>query len=184
MSTVTRVSTFAAGSILLVSLLYLGSTYVARVFAQPGFSLTSSPGNLPPHASTVPLFPPTHIAIPAIGVFLPIKGANVTGNQWDTYPDSVSWLQTSATPGSSGNIILFGHNLKRLLGSLPYVQIGAKIQLTTDSGSYLYRIVEKIEVDPTDLSLVKNSANRLTIYTCSGAFDSKRFFVIAEPIFN
>ena len=157
------------------SSIYLVLNWGPYIFRQPLFlSLTSK-------SNKKVLEVPRAIRFPTLDMGQKIKPAGVVGNQWDTYEDAVSWLNTSAMLKSGGNIVLFGHNKKHLLGKMRDLQVGDPIVLTAGLDTKSYRVTQKIEVEPQELKYVLNREDRLTIYTCSGPFDSLRLFVIAVP---
>ena len=101
-------------------------------------------------------------------------------------PDIIGWLDSSAAPGESGNALLVGHR--------DYTDINGKvgygvcweldksrlrdviIVIDTDSElAYVYEIIEKVTVDPTDRSsreyLKQTEEPVVTLITCNGSFD-------------
>jgi LPXTG-site transpeptidase (sortase) family protein len=82
-----------------------------------------------------------------------------------------------------GNIVLYAHNRKDLFGPIVKLEKGRLIILNSNNLQQKYEVIEAFEASPTDIHLIQNQdENLLTMYTCSGWFDSKRFFVIAKPI--
>jgi LPXTG-site transpeptidase (sortase) family protein len=112
----------------------------------------------------------------------PIRPAAVVGNQWDTYDTAVSWLSTSAAPLTGGNIVLFGHNTQKLFGILKQLKRGDLLTVTTQERVIPYRVYESVEVMPSNITYITSDIDRLTMYTCSGPFDSRRLFVLARPL--
>ncbi len=126
---------------------------------------------------------PVMIKINSIGILLPVVASEIQNNTWETTSDGVSFLKTSAKPGSTGNSVFYGHNWSSILGNLPKTNIGDTIEITMDTGKKLMYIVEYTAVvDPTQTSVVNDVGDeRLTIYTCAGFLDTKRFVVVAKP---
>ncbi len=124
---------------------------------------------------------PIGIVIPSIGVSLPIFPAIILSDSWPTTDKGVSYLTSSPLPGSKGNSVLYAHNWPNLLGKLPQVKPGDKITIigennTTSSFSVVYTAT----VDPSNESILAPSTDtRITLYTCTGLFDTKRFVVVA-----
>jgi LPXTG-site transpeptidase (sortase) family protein len=127
--------------------------------------------------------PPTLVGLPSLNVYVPIETGTIHNGIWSVSNKAVSHLQQSASPGQSGNIVLYGHNTPNMLGTLPRIQIGDPIHITTHDGKLHNYIVESIStVLPTDIGVVMpTETEQLTLYTCTGLFDSKRFIVKAVP---
>lgn len=103
---------------------------------------------------------------------------------WTISPDQASYLASSARPSQSGNIIIYGHNKREILGNIRALQGGEQITLTLQNGSRRkYQVVNIAEVKPSETSLLlPTSQETLTLYTCSGPLDSLRFVVQAKPL--
>lgn len=97
-----------------------------------------------------------------------------------------AFLNLSAKPEENGNIIIFGHNKKSILGEIRYLKGNEIIILTTNNGSkYMYQIEEMAEVSPSQIKYLEpTKTETLTIYTCSGFFDKNRFIVRAKRVLN
>lgn len=106
--------------------------------------------------------------------------------EWTISPDKVSYLINSARPGEMGNIILYGHNRRSILGNIRALKGGEQITLTLNNGVKRVYLVKKItEVSPAQTELLLPTATEiLTLYTCSGPLDSRRFVVQASPLPN
>ncbi len=125
---------------------------------------------------------PKGIIIFSQNVWLPIVESSINNNVWETSPIAVSHLSNSTNPGNIGNAIFYGHNWPNLLGNLYKTKPGDQIQIVYSDNSRIDFEIDFIqEVSPTDVSILENTKDiRLTIFTCSGLFDSKRFVVIAK----
>lgn len=107
---------------------------------------------------------------------------NKTKNTWDVSDSHLNYIKASPViklPVSSfsGNIIVYGHNTKKLLGSLKNSDSGTIVELYTSDGyrlSYIYynRTVTK----PSDTSILyrKSKEPNLSIITCTGRFNQNR----------
>lgn len=104
-------------------------------------------------------------------------------NNWTISGDKTSYLDQSARPKESGNIILYGHNTRKILGNIRALKGGEEVALTTEDGStHLYEVSEIHEVEPNQTKFLEpTSEETLTLYTCSGFLDQKRFIVRAIP---
>lgn len=111
-----------------------------------------------------------------------VESGYVNGN-WIVSPDNANHVYQSAIPGTPGNIIIYAHNTASLFGPLRGVKKGEIIHLTTTTGTqYTYVVTTVIEVNPSETSLLKPTVSEtLTLYTCSGILDSKRFVIRAVP---
>lgn len=124
---------------------------------------------------------PINILIPSLGLNLPIIPANLSAGKWEATTKGISYLVTSPIPGEIGNSILYGHNWPTLLGSLPKLQKEDKIQIYFSDGSirdFSVQLTSTVNPDQTHILEPAND-QRLTLYTCTGFLDSKRFVVTA-----
>lgn len=126
---------------------------------------------------------PTHIFIPWNTDADITPGIYQNGN-WTVSPDQVTHLTSSAMPGQAGNIILYGHNKREILGNIRVLKGGEPITLTLSDGSVRQYLVESaVEVAPTQASLLLPTPDEtLTLFTCSGPLDSRRYVVRATPL--
>ena len=126
---------------------------------------------------------PAHIFI-KWRVDIDIEPAVYDNGNWTISPDQASYLLSSARVGESGNIVIYGHNKRSILGNIRVLKGGEIITLTTREGKqYDYQVTQVKEVDPSDTALIQPTSEEvLTIYTCSGLLDSQRFVVRALPI--
>jgi len=124
---------------------------------------------------------PLNIEIPRLNLNLPIKEATVSANDWQVYADSVSWLKGSGNL-EMGNLVLYGHNTKVMLGPIIQLGIGDQIILKGSSGEKIYVVEKSYQSTRWDLTAINAKQDQLTIYTCSGWFDANRWFVIAKPL--
>jgi LPXTG-site transpeptidase (sortase) family protein len=127
---------------------------------------------------------PVNIAIPTLNLNVPISEAAIQNGIWQTHESNVTHLNISASPGQSGNIILYGHNTEAILGKLSQTKIGDKIILTTKltPTKHIYTINNIQIVSPDDLASVQPSQTEiLTLYTCVGWLDNQRLIIQAIP---
>lgn len=126
---------------------------------------------------------PTHIYIEWF-VDVAIDPAAYLEGDWTISPNNASYLASSARPGQEGNIILYGHNTRGILGNIRALKGGETLTLTlSDDTTREYQVVSLTQVSPTTLDLLlPTDSEVLTIYTCSGFLDSQRTVVRATPI--
>lgn len=126
---------------------------------------------------------PTHISSPW-RLDVAIDPAIFQEGEWSISPDHASYLTSSARPGERGNIIIYGHNTRDILGNLRALKGGETITLTLSDHTTRDYLVETVtEVSPTRVDLLApTNTETLTLYTCSGILDSQRFVVRATPL--
>lgn len=124
---------------------------------------------------------PVILRISSLDIDLPIYESEIKDKKWEVSNKGVSFLKSSVLPGDKGNSILYGHNWTNLLGNLTKIKTGEVIEIVFSDNTKKEFVVTLIqEVDPDDISILNNTNdNRVTIYTCSGFLDSKRFVVVA-----
>lgn len=136
----------------------------------PSSSFTSSAGTFP-----------REIIIASLSIRLPVYPAQIENNKWEATTKGVSYLVTSPVPGEVGNSILYGHNWNSLLGRLPSIKPGEEIKIVYDDKTIKTFVIQYTSiVDPSAAEILASSGDsRITLYTCSGFLDSKRFVVTA-----
>lgn len=126
---------------------------------------------------------PTMIQIPSLHLTIPIIPSKVTGHVWETTDKGVSYATSTPIPGEKGNSIIYGHNFTNILGNLPKIAPHATITVVFSDHTQETFVVDKAAtVTPDNTEVLKSSDTPvLTIYTCTGFLDSKRFVVRAIP---
>lgn len=124
---------------------------------------------------------PTELVIGNLNIDLPIVPAQINNGKWEATTKGVSYLKSSALPGETGNSIIYGHNWSNLLGRLVEAKPNQQIIVRYDNGLVRYFKIKSTQVvSPSNTSILAASDDqRLTVYTCTGLFDSKRFVVVA-----
>lgn len=128
---------------------------------------------------------PVKIEIPSLNISLPITVSTISEKGiWEISEAGASFLGSSGVPGSDTNTVIYGHNKKYLFGSLVSLKTGDKIFIQSEDGIQHQYIVEETKtVSPNEISVVlPTDEERLTVYTCTGFLDSKRFVVRAKPV--
>ena len=128
---------------------------------------------------------PTRISIRNL-VNVGVEEAVVADNTWYVSSSSATHVAQSANPGESGNIIIYGHNRRDILGNIRSLNGDEKVTVTTDDGAqHEYKIIAFYEVDPEQVQfLAPTTDETLTIYTCSGLLEQNRFIIRAVPTTN
>jgi len=141
------------------------SFYNARIL-----SFTSTPQSSTTNVQTINREDelPIHLTIPSINIDLPIESGSIKDGVWQISYENATFLDSSAEPGTGGNIVIYGHNKKKIFGNLPYITKGARITLTAKNGkTFDYEVESKIYVKPDRVDLVSPLDHEiLTIYTC------------------
>lgn len=124
---------------------------------------------------------PTSIEIPKIQIYLPLIPSKIENGKWETTTAGVSYLVSSPIPGQLGNSILYGHNWTSILGKLPQVRPGDEIIIRYDNQTSKTFVIDTTAViSPTQIGILDQTDDRrITIYTCTGFLDTKRFVAVA-----
>lgn len=124
---------------------------------------------------------PTRLEIPDLNISLPVTPATITDGKWETTRSGVSFLTSSSAPGTRGNSVFYGHNTPALLGKLSRVKPGQEVNVVRQDGSQItYTVQFTAIVTPNQTHILDQTEDdRLTIFTCAGLFDQKRFVAVA-----
>jgi LPXTG-site transpeptidase (sortase) family protein len=137
--------------------------------------------NIPVTNKSLSKILPVRITIQSVKIDNGVYPSKIVNKQWETTDKGVSYLASSPVPGVMGNSILYGHNWHSILGNLTKVKPGQKIKITYNSGETKTFVVKfTLVVDPNEEQVLDATKDqRITIYTCTGFLDSKRFVAIA-----
>jgi LPXTG-site transpeptidase (sortase) family protein len=126
---------------------------------------------------------PTHISIKWF-VDVDIDDSVIHDGDWTISEKTASHLTESANPGEKGNIIIYGHNTRQILGNIRALTGKELIRVQTADGvEHHYKIISLQEVDDKQINFLKQTDEEiLTLYTCSGFWDKQRFVVQAVPV--
>lgn len=157
----------------------------------------STPKDITPASEkTEPLYQDFHLVIPSLDISAPIN-ADVNGKEKDAYfkalETGVAHYAGTKKPGEGGNVFIFGHSsyyfwkpgeYKEIFQTLPNIKEGDEIDIWWQSKNYKYKVSQTKVVEPTDVSVLKPTADeQLTLMTCvPPGTAEKRLIVIAEPI--
>jgi LPXTG-site transpeptidase (sortase) family protein len=125
---------------------------------------------------------PVSIAIPAIGVDVPIRAVGLEADGQLQIPDEteVGWYGLGSSPGEPGSSVLAGHvSWNRTTGPffrLAEVEPGATIDVgLADGGTRTYAVVERAQYPkrelPADRIWAADGPETLVLITCGGAFN-------------
>lgn len=123
------------------------------------------------------------IQIPKIKVDLPVY----FGATLEILKNGVGHDSGSYFPGEGGSIIYMGHNSKEVFRDFSKLQIGNKITITTNYGTFNYKIYDMKVIEETDVEAlpVQKEKEILMIYTCyplnNIGYAKQRYVVYAGP---
>ena len=125
---------------------------------------------------------PEKIIISKVGIDLFVSSAKVVKNNWEVSTEGASYLLGSAIPGKESNVVIYGHNKNHLFGPIRWLEKDEEIKIINKKGEeFIYKIVETKTVSPETIEVLAPTQDAtLTLYTCTGLLDRKRFIVIAK----
>ena len=98
----------------------------------------------------------------------------------------------TAEPGQKGNAFLTGHSsnvfwemsdYNTVFALLPKIEVGADLYVTHDLTEYHYRVIDKKEVQPTDVSALEQGSDyKLTLVTCTPVGTAFRRLVVTAEL--
>lgn len=126
---------------------------------------------------------PILLEIKRLGISTPVETQEINASIWPETDRGITFVKGTAIPGAVGNSVFYGHNWSSLLGRLPNARIGDEVIVTMDNGSTRSFVITKTKiVSPNDTEVLDNTSSpRITLYTCTGFLDTKRFVAFAQP---
>ena len=127
---------------------------------------------------------PTRILIPNQNIDLEIIPALIKDGVWETSDEKATHLATSMRPKEGGNIVIYGHNRKKIFAALHSVSRGQVISVVNhENEKFDYQVTQVQVVNPDQIEMVlPTNHEELTVYTCTGWFDSQRLVIKALPL--
>lgn len=126
--------------------------------------------------------PPEKIIIPSLAINLKVEEAKIKDGFWETSETNASHGQGTANPGEKGNMVIFAHAREGLFLPLKDIKEKDTIYVLSKDKWYEYEVVEIKSVAPTQIEVIAPTPDEtLTLYTCTGFFDSQRLIVRAKP---
>ncbi len=124
---------------------------------------------------------PVRISIPSLNIDNAVFPASIKKGNWEATTKGISYLSSTPVPGQSGNSILYGHNWPSILGNLTKIKPGEKIEIVMNTGGRkVFTVKFTSVVDPSQTHILSQTTDaRITLYTCTGFLDSKRFVATA-----
>jgi LPXTG-site transpeptidase (sortase) family protein len=127
---------------------------------------------------------PERIVIEKVEIDLPVVYAPLVNGTWDVTPKAANYAEgTSLINDKEGNVGIFGHARADAFLRIKDIVPGDIITLTWVSGKAVYKVVAVDTVSPDNVEVFYPVSHPvLTLTTCDGRFDEKRFMVRAELI--
>lgn len=125
---------------------------------------------------------PQRVAIPTLGINIPISEGGVVNGEWILSETTVLFLPTSGSLGEGYNTILYAHKRSGLFLNLKNIKRGAEIFIQDTNGqNFTYRVYFIERVKASEVSKLKSGIkDTLTLFTCDGLFDELRLIVKAK----
>ncbi len=141
--------------------------------------------------STLDLMPPNenadgHLIIPTIGV----NGPVILSDTQSALNKGFWHIPGSAVPGQHGNIVVSSHRwLYRPPNPVTFyrideVKIGDPVYYNFDKKRYTYQVTETKVVDPTDVHILDQNEDKLTLFTCHPLFSTKQRYVVIAKLLS
>jgi sortase A len=138
---------------------------------------TSTPTRPAPAETVAVPTPPriaTRLVIPSLSIDAPVVEVPIVDSRWDVsiIQHEIGHLEATAGVGEKGNMVLAGHVTLRSGGGpflhLFKLQPGDIAVVYAGSERFEYRVMDKRQVSPEDLSVVQPSSEpTLSLLTCS-----------------
>lgn len=171
------------GGLIVVGIILISLWGVHRYFYNQSIALSDALiASYANQQQSIPV--PIHISV-GDSVSLPVvESGRLPDGTWAVSDTSANHVRQSANPGEEGNIIIYAHNLDRLFGKIQWINKGTIVRIrTTDGALYSYQVISTSIVYPSQTQLLLPTKHEtLTLYTCTGLFDSQRFVVQAVPV--
>ena len=122
------------------------------------------------------------LTISSISVNLPIY----FGSSDDILKKGIGTYSGYYLPGEGGSILMMGHNWSNFLRRLGELETGDKIKITTNYGTYTYKVYKTKIIEETDWNSLPLQSDEeiLMLYTCypfdNTSYTTKRYVVYAK----
>lgn len=181
-----------------------------RVAAEPETALTAFEGETVAedgllNLALIPTSYENRLSIPSLDINAPIVEPTLgvdalVAKDWNTLEDQIrsTLLQGivhypgTAKPGKVGNAFFTGHSsnvfwepspYNTVFALLPKIEVGADVYITYDQKEFHYRVTDKYEVEPTDVSILKQGDEEtLTLVTCTPVGTTLRRLVVTAEL--
>ncbi len=157
---------------------------LSALFTSP--LLASFPNDLPKKVEVnKPQFEyPAKISVERVINDILVIPVEVHGNSWPLTDEAALYMANSGKVKMRGNIVIYGHNSPKIFGLLVKSKLGDTIIITTNLNEQLAYKIDAIKfVPPQDVSILTQDENaKITLYTCTGFWDSQRLVITGNKI--
>ena len=184
------------GIVILIFLFGFFNEVIIAPFIQPSRAEASTP--LIVSSSSIAATSQPEVIIPKINVEIPVNYSETTTNEANIENDLESGIvhyPTTTVPGENGNAAFFGHSSNNIFNKGKYkfafvllhtLVTGDTFYLTYNSKVYVYKVVTKTVVDPSEVGVLNAVAGQTataTLITCDPPGTSlKRLVVVGQQI--
>lgn len=187
----------SVGSVVLLVFLFgfFNERFIAP-FITPSRTVSSTPIIIDPDATKVS--DEAKVIIPKINVEIPVvydEKSLAEDDFQDALEKGVVHYATTSMPGEKGNSVIFGHSSNNIFNSGKYkfafvllnrMEQGDTFMLHKDGIRYVYKVIDKKVVSPTDFSVLEPVPGKkatVSLITCDPPGTTlKRLVVIGEQI--
>lgn len=183
-------------AVLVVFLFGFFNEVIIAPFIQPNSHANATPVILDP--SNVPIGSQPEVIIPKINVEIPVDYSQTTTNESqieNALNSGVVHYPTTVLPGQKGNAAFFGHSSNNIFNPGKYkfafvllheLVPGDTFYLTKDGKAYVYKVISKNIVPPTQVSVLDDIPGQTataTLITCDPPGTSlNRLVVVGEQV--
>lgn len=190
---------FGLGMGLIVMIIFLFGFFneiVIAPFIQPSRAAASTP--LIVSSSSIAATAQPEVIIPKINVEIPVNYGGTTTNEASIENDlesGVVYYPTTSKPGQNGNAAFFGHSSNNIFNKGKYkfafvllhtLVPGDTFYLTYNSKIYVYKVISKTVVEPSQVEVLNPVAGQTataTLITCDPPGTSlRRLVVVGQQI--
>lgn len=124
------------------------------------------------------------LEIPNIGINIPVY----QGDTLDIIQYGAGHFSGSYFPGEGGSVVLAAHNSRQHFMYLPHLDLGAKIIVHTNYGTFTYELTDAKVIRDNDMASIpiQTEEEILMLYTCwpttTVGFKSKRYVVYSKLV--
>jgi sortase A len=190
---------FGVGAGLVAVLIFLFGFFnevIIAPFIQPNRTASATPIIVDPDSAPASATP--QIIIPKINVQIPVDYSQTTTNEAsieDGLENGIVHYPTTERPGQNGNAAFFGHSSNNIFNKGKYkfafvllheLVPGDTFYITYNSKTYVYKVISKKVVEPSDVYVLDNIPGETataTLITCDPPGTSlHRLVVVGEQI--
>lgn len=123
---------------------------------------------------------PKRLFIPKLDLDLPLTEAKIVEGKWPLTKEDAFYLPEPAVFKKGGNIVIFGSNQTKVLGSLTKIKKGDEIYVFGERQYLIFVVAETKTAEPSDLDIFLTTTEKtLTIFSTNDYLNGIRFVVKA-----